>query len=58
PSSSIESNSSSTTILVTNLQASVTEDDVFDLFSQVGRIDEIKTLSRGCVQIVYLKPEQ
>lgn len=45
------------TILVTNLQSSVTEDDVIELFSDVGRITEIKTLSQGCVQITYAKRE-
>ncbi|CAF2515827.1 unnamed protein product [Rotaria sp. Silwood2] len=54
---SIQSNSDATTVLVTNLQSSVTEDDVTELFSEVGHIDEIITLSRGCVQIVYSKPE-
>ncbi|CAF0929929.1 unnamed protein product [Rotaria sp. Silwood1] len=50
---SIQSNSDATTVLVTNLQPSVTEDDVIELFSEVGHIDEIITLSHGCVQIVY-----
>jgi hypothetical protein len=57
PSSTIQSTSTSGTILVTNLQSSVTEDDVIDLFGQVGHITEIKTLSQGCVRIVYAKRE-
>jgi hypothetical protein len=57
PSSTIQSTSTSGTILVTNLQSSVTEDDVIDLFGQVGHITEIKTLSQGCIRIVYAKRE-
>lgn len=52
-----EEKNSSTTILITNLQASVTEDDVLELFGEVGRIDEIQTLSHGCVQVTYAKEE-
>ena len=29
-----------------------------ELFSEVGDIKDIKTLSRGCVQIVYTVPEE
>ncbi|CAF0804758.1 unnamed protein product [Rotaria sordida] len=55
--SSIQSNSDARTVLVTNLQSSVTEDDVVELFSEVGHINEIITLSRGCVQVTYSKRE-
>jgi len=51
------SSSTAGTILVTNLQPSVTEEDVIELFGQIGRIDQITTLSQGCVQIVYTKRE-
>jgi RNA recognition motif-containing protein len=58
PTSTIQSSISTPgIILVTNLQPSVTEDDVIELFGQVGRITEIKTLSQGCVRIVYAKRE-
>jgi len=50
-------NSDAATILITNLQPSVTEDDVIELFSGIGHINEIKTLSRGCVQVIYSKQE-
>ncbi|CAF1002363.1 unnamed protein product [Adineta ricciae] len=58
PASATHSNANSATILITNLQPTVTEDDVIELFSEVGDIKDIKTLSRGCVQIVYAVPEQ
>lgn len=45
------------TILVTNLQPSVTQDDVIELFEQCGQIVEITTLSQGCVQIIYSRRE-
>ncbi|CAF1434616.1 unnamed protein product [Adineta steineri] len=51
-------NTDEATVLITNLQTSVTEDDVIELFSQVGDIEDIKTLSHGCVQIIYAKHEQ
>lgn len=43
----------SSTILITNLQASVTEEDVLELFGEIGQIAEIQTLSHGCVQVTY-----
>jgi len=52
-----QSNSTPGVILVTNLQPSVTEEDVIELFGQIGRIHQITTLSPGCVQIVYTKRE-
>ncbi|CAF3370867.1 unnamed protein product [Rotaria socialis] len=57
PTSTIQSNSTPGTILVTNLQPSVTEEDVIELFGEIGRINEITTLSQGCVQIIYAKRE-
>ncbi|CAF2009100.1 unnamed protein product [Rotaria magnacalcarata] len=57
PTSIIQSNSTPGTILVTNLQPSVTEEDVIELFGEIGRINEITTLSQGCVQIIYAKRE-
>ncbi|CAF1128784.1 unnamed protein product [Rotaria sp. Silwood1] len=57
PISTTQSISIPGTILVTNLQPSVTEEDVIELFSEIGRINEITTLSQGCVQIVYAKRE-
>ncbi|CAF0844886.1 unnamed protein product [Didymodactylos carnosus] len=42
-----------TTVLVTNLHSTVTEDDVMELFGQAGQINHISVLSRGCIQIVY-----
>ncbi len=29
-----------------------------ELFSEIGHINEIKTLSRGCVQVIYSKEEE
>jgi RNA recognition motif-containing protein len=52
------SSSDAATILITNLQSSVTEDDVIELFSEIGHINEIKTLSRGCFQVIYSKEEE
>ncbi|CAF4001029.1 unnamed protein product, partial [Rotaria sp. Silwood2] len=57
PISTTQSTSIPGTILVTNLQTSVTEEDVIELFSEIGRINEITTLSQGCVQIIYAKRE-
>ncbi|CAF3822612.1 unnamed protein product [Rotaria sordida] len=57
PISTTQSISIPGTILVTNLQPSVTEEDVIELFSEIGRINEITTLSQGCVQIIYTKRE-
>jgi RNA recognition motif-containing protein len=57
PKQSSSTNTDPTTILITNLQSSVTEDDVIELFGEIGSIKEIKTLSRGCVQLVYSKEE-
>lgn len=54
-SSKLKANLDASTILITNLQTSVTEDDVMELFGEVGDIKEIKTLSRGCVQVIYAK---
>lgn len=50
-----KANLDTSTILITNLQSTVTEDDVMELFGDIGDIKEIKTLSRGCVQVVYLR---
>ncbi|UJR30190.1 hypothetical protein I4U23_017729 [Adineta vaga] len=55
--STTQSQSNPGTILVTNLLPSVSEEDVVELFSQIGRIIEIITLSAGCLQIVYAKRE-
>lgn len=54
-SSKSKANLDASTILITNLQSSVTEDDIMELFGNVGEIKEIKTLSRGCVQVIYSK---
>ncbi|UJR16310.1 hypothetical protein I4U23_003216 [Adineta vaga] len=56
--SSTRSNSDETIILITNLRSTVTEDDIIELFSEVGDINDIKTLSRGCIQIIYANREQ
>jgi len=52
-----KSNADAAIILITNLQPSVTEDDIIELFSKIGHIDEIKTLSHGCIQVIYSHPE-
>ncbi|CAF0945962.1 unnamed protein product [Adineta steineri] len=57
PTSTTQSQTIPGTVLVTNLVPSVTEEDVFELFGQIGRINEIITLSPGCVQIVFAKRE-
>ncbi|CAF3736967.1 unnamed protein product [Adineta steineri] len=57
PISTTQSQTTAGTVLVTNLVPSVTEEDVFELFGQIGRINEIITLSPGCVQIVFAKRE-
>ncbi|CAF0890591.1 unnamed protein product, partial [Didymodactylos carnosus] len=46
-----------TIVLVSNLQPTVTEVDVMELFSQAGDISQISVLNRGCIQVFYKNRE-
>ncbi|CAF1368777.1 unnamed protein product [Adineta ricciae] len=45
------------TVLVTNLLPSVSNEDVIELFTQIGRVNQITKLSAGCIEILYTKRE-